>query len=119
MAESADQFSVVTAGKEGEPAVLAVVGEVDLYTAPRLGEALAGVIDAGVRQVVLDLSRLSFIDSSGLHAIAAARQRLGAEGGSLVLRSVRPETMRVLDICGLSSIVETISATAGGSTEPT
>src|SRR5205809_2369992 len=65
--------------------VLEVRGEVDVYTAPRLRERLIELVEAGARSVVVDLSAVEFLDSTGLGVLVGALKRLRAAGGSLAL----------------------------------
>jgi anti-sigma B factor antagonist len=74
-----------------------LVGELDLSSAPALTDALSELETDG--SVVLDLQELTFIDSSGIHAIftqAAARE------GKLVLANPSPEIVRTLEIMGIA-----------------
>lgn len=73
-------------------------GELDASTAPGLAEQMLG--DPG-SLVVLDLGQLTFIDSSGLGAIHAARQQVINDGGILVVCRPSPAVHRVLEITGL------------------
>jgi anti-sigma B factor antagonist len=72
----------------GEAARLTVTGELDIATVPRLEEAVATVLAEGARSVVVDLSRLAFVDSSGLRMFITLNDRGAAEGWSLGL--IRP-----------------------------
>jgi anti-anti-sigma factor len=57
----------------------------------------------GRGDLIVDLAELTFMDSTGIHAILQATERL-EPGGSVVLRSPRPEVMRVLEIAGLGDL---------------
>jgi anti-anti-sigma factor len=82
-----------------------VIGEVDLQTAPMLEQALFREVDAG-SEVLLDLSEVSFIDSSGLHAIIAAAQRAKSNGGAVAVGSpLPPQARRVIEIAGLEELL--------------
>lgn len=82
---------------------LRLVGELDIGTADRLRGALAEVTGRG-STIVLDLSGLDFIDSSGLHELVVALKRERAAGGDIVLRKPSPQTRRVLEIVGLTQL---------------
>ena len=84
---------------------LHLAGELDCATAPRLRTAIDDLCDRPAATLVLDLAKLTFIDSSGLHEIVAALERQREAGGQLVLRGPSPSTRRILDIVGLSQIV--------------
>jgi anti-anti-sigma factor len=64
----------------GDTDVVAPVGELDLATAHRLGAALAAAGDHGVPHVVLDLRRLTFVDSSGIGVIVKFKRHFAVEG---------------------------------------
>ena len=81
--------------------LLTVVGELDLETAPELRARLTAIVTGGATAVVVDLLRVTFMDSVGLAAVLHARSRLGG-GGRLAL-VVAPESYAqlVLEIAGL------------------
>jgi anti-anti-sigma factor len=78
--------------------VVALRGELDASTCRGLGDQLIGT--AG-ELIVVDLSHLTFVDSSGLGAIHAARRRAIRDGGNLVVSRPSPMVHRVLEITGL------------------
>jgi anti-sigma B factor antagonist len=86
---------------EGDEATLTLTGELDPHTAPLLSAELEGLAAEGVSSVVLVLSGLGFIDSSGLRVVIAADRDLAERGGRLVLRSPSETVRRLLDITGL------------------
>ena len=77
---------------------LALVGELDAATAPVLVDALRSL--NGERDVALDLSGLTFIDSSGLHALVTYARSRGPDG-TLTLTYVSPYVMRLFEITHL------------------
>lgn len=74
---------------------LAVSGELDMASAPRLSAALSRLQAAGQHNVVLDVSDLQFCDSSGLSVFVQAHRDLRSAGGRLVLRGPS-ERLRML-----------------------
>jgi anti-anti-sigma factor len=79
-----------------------VGGEVDANTAPALAEALATQRpDMAGERLVVDLSDIGFMDSSGLAALLDARGRLAASGGVLILRQPSRCVVRLLEITHL------------------
>lgn len=86
-------FRVTTDEVRSVP-VVRVSGELDLSTAPELQDRLSELC-SGDRSVVLDLTDLSFIDSSGLGVLVSAHKRLAARGRQIVLAGVqrRPEAV--------------------------
>jgi anti-sigma B factor antagonist len=88
--------------------VIAVRGAIDLFAAPELKGRLLEALDAGTREVVLDLCNASFVDSTGLGVLLAARKRLAALGGRLIVVISQPRVDRVLEIAGLDAIFEVV-----------
>jgi anti-sigma B factor antagonist len=88
-------------------AVIIVTGDLDAATAPRLRQALLDLETDGVDRVVLDLRRLSFVDSFGLGVIISTKSRLSQEGNALCLvagegqRTLR----RLLEIAGVDRLL--------------
>jgi anti-anti-sigma factor len=83
--------------------VVRVQGELDLATAPQLDEALGGIEGGG--PVIVDLTDVGFLDSSGLAVLLQARQRIGGtDGDGLRLVVSRPAILRVLEVTGLTAV---------------
>src|SRR3954471_17558587 len=86
--------------------VITLSGDLDPSTAPLLEEAIGTLAaDDSVSRVVLDLERLSFLDSSGLRVFVTAREALAARGAELALRRPTENTKRLLDITGLGEVI--------------
>ena len=88
-------------------------GDLDLASAPDLREQLLGLLRPGTSRLVLDLSRVSFCDASGLAVLVGASHRARMLGGFLRLAAVSPATDRVLHLTGLDrhlSIYPTVHA---------
>jgi anti-sigma B factor antagonist len=86
---------------EGDRRTLALTGEMDLATAPALEGAVIRLCKDGIKQLVLDLSQLEFIDGSGLHAVSAARLTCQESGCELRIIPGRKELHRLFTISGL------------------
>lgn len=80
---------------------LAARGEIDADSCGELDRTLDEVLHEGARFVVLDLSDVEFLDSSGLRTVLRAEQQLQASGGELVVRGMSGAVERVLEITGL------------------
>ena len=87
----------------GSRTVLAVEGELDLYTSPLVVDAIDMAATRGA--VVLDLRPLTFIDASGVGAILSAHQRLET-GPGLSLVPGPANVQRVFELCGLLTVLE-------------
>jgi anti-sigma B factor antagonist len=94
----------------GERTVVAVRGEVDLYTAPTLREHVLRFADRN-GSVVIDLSDVPFMDSSGLGAIVGCLKRLRESGGDLVLVALPGSPpSKLLSLTGLDRAIPTFSS---------
>ena len=82
-----------------------VSGEVDMATAPELGEAMRSVASTGVLRLVVDLADVSFMDSSGLGMLAAMHREQSARGGVVVIASASNSVMAVLQVSGLDKLL--------------
>ena len=90
----------------GRTAVIALTGELDLSGAGALQRAL-GAVDGG--PLVIDLRGLTFMDSSGLRAIAVAAQRAQHAGRRFALIPGAAQVMRVFDITRMRERLEFVS----------
>jgi anti-anti-sigma factor len=93
-----------SATRIGGANAIAVAGELDMETAPQLGEEVELAVWSTVGAFVLDLSGVTFLDSSGLHALLRARAYLAREDRPLVLVCPPGPARRVLD---LASVLDT------------
>ena len=97
--------------------ILAVKGEVDVYTAPRLRERLVDLVSQGKHQVVVDLEGVDFLDSTGLGVLVGGLKRLRSHDGDLTLVCTQPRILKVFEITGLTkvfSIFDSIDAAVAG-----
>ncbi|MFJ9933836.1 STAS domain-containing protein [Streptomyces virginiae] len=79
--------------------ILTVSGELDMDTAPHLTEA-ADALDLHGQTLVLDMSGVTFIDSSGLNVLLALRHRVNVAGGTLELIGLCEQALHLLDLTG-------------------
>lgn len=108
-------LSVTTTVPRTGVAVLTVVGELDMQTVPVLDAALAEVRDDA--RVVLDLSRVSFLGSAGLHVLLTEQERTLDTGRSLALVVSSQLVRRPLEITGMVPLFEVhaeLTAAVGG-----
>jgi anti-sigma B factor antagonist len=84
----------------GEACVVKLAGELDLYNAPQVREALARACADSPQRVVVDLSEVEFVDSTALGVLIEARTKLDNRGAFL-LAAPGLETRRALEISGL------------------
>lgn len=89
--------------EDGTTTVIRVAGELDLATSPALREACDTAIERKSETVRLDLSGVSFLDSTGISVLVQTHKQLDAQGGALVLYGLRDQIRRVLDVAGLGA----------------
>lgn len=97
---TAFDLSVRVSDRTGE---VTLSGELDIASAPRLGETLDWLCEQGCQEIVVDLVAVSFVDSSGLAAFVRAHQTLQHSGGRLTLRRPGHSMRRLLEMTGLTS----------------
>jgi len=99
-----DEVQVADGGED--LAVLVVGGEVDFEVSPQLKARMMRTIKAGRRRLVLDLSDVTFIDSTAIGVIAGAVEKLDeAGGGSLAIVCTHEKVMQIFEITGLDSVI--------------
>lgn len=84
--------------------VVAVAGEIDLATAASFQEALGEAIAAEPAGIVVDLSAVTFMDSTGMGALVRARRRADEHGRSVALVGATAGVRRILDLTGLDRV---------------
>jgi anti-sigma B factor antagonist len=92
----------ITVDVESTRTVLHLAGEIDAASSARLRALLGEQVDERL-DVVIDLSRVTFIDSSGLGVLVGALRRVQEHGHRLVLRAPTASLQRVLEVTGLAS----------------
>ena len=101
-------FEVFTAQVEsGRGATkIALSGELDMGTAPILEEHLVRAESVGATTILVDLRELSFMDSTGLHAFLAARDRAEANGRQLLLIGAKAPVRRLFELTGQDLLLD-------------
>ncbi len=84
---------------EGENAVIAVRGEIDIATAPQVRDAIDRAVRDGFRSIVIDFRRVSFMDTTAVHLLLGL-SALEDRGVRTRMIDGRPEVSRVLDLTG-------------------
>jgi anti-sigma B factor antagonist len=91
--------------RKADVAVLALSGRLDATSAKTFEEKIIGVINSGTERLVVDLSQLEYVSSSGLRVFLLAAKRLQSTGGKIVLCSMKDHVRQVFDLAGFSSIL--------------
>jgi anti-sigma B factor antagonist len=101
----------VSSRSQDDHAIVTVVGEIDLYTAPRLHGELAAVVAGAApsSRVTVDMSRVDFCDSTGMNVLLTSLRQANERGVEFELAAPRPAVKKILQVTGLDSVF-TISA---------
>jgi|TARA_Y100000310_G_scaffold239910_2_gene243687 anti-sigma B factor antagonist len=84
--------------------VLAMTGELDLGTSPMLRQAVVAEVADGHNHLVIDMSRVDFIDSAGLGSIIGALRRVRSHDGHLLLVCSQQQVRRAFEMCDLDRV---------------
>ena len=98
------EFAITEHPSEGDRHVLAVRGEIDLFTAPELKQVLAESIENGRVRIVIDLTETTFLDSTALGVLIGAVKRLRSRDGQLVIVNTDANIAKTFEITGLDQI---------------
>jgi stage II sporulation protein AA (anti-sigma F factor antagonist) len=92
---------------KGDTATFYLAGELDHAASAQVRDALDQVIteNRGVRHLVLDMNRLSFMDSSGIGVILGRYKRVAQRGGDVAVRNTAPAVDRILSMSGIYTII--------------
>ena len=116
-----DDIRVEHAGPD--VAILVIAGELDFEISPQLKAHIMRAIKAGTRRLILDLSDVTFVDSTAIGVLVAAAERLNEyAGGSLSVVCTHEKVIQIFEITGLESVVtvhasceDALAAIAAGS----
>jgi anti-sigma B factor antagonist len=101
-------FTLTDEGFSEQTVFVAVTGDLDLWSAPALEQRLGACLERGQGWIVVDLSRASFLDSSGLGALTNSMRRIERKGGRLVVINPDPQLRRVFELTGLQRVLNVV-----------
>ena len=84
--------------------IVDVEGEIDVYTAPRLRELLIDLVNNGHYQLVVNMEKVEFLDSTGLGVLVGGLKRVRAHDGSLDLVCTQERILKIFRITGLTKV---------------
>jgi anti-sigma B factor antagonist len=97
-------FDIKTETISNDAYVIALAGEVDLYTAPEFKQQLLDVIGKGAKSVIVDFSDTTFIDSTTLGVLVGGVKRLRTNDGQLSLVCSDRNITKIFEITGLDRV---------------
>jgi anti-sigma B factor antagonist len=110
-------FAITDRRIDDDTHVVAVTGEIDLFTAPEFKQRVSAPIDAGRSNVIVDLMATTFIDSSSLGVLIGAHRRLKLRGGALVVvcdNEAIVKTFRITGLDGVFTLVRSLDDALNG-----
>ena len=86
--------------------ILEIVGEIDLYNAPEIKDIISKLIEERSYNVIIDLEKVSYIDSSGIGALISSLSNLKKYHGGLKIINVYASVRKVFELTKLTSFFE-------------
>ena len=91
---------------ESQPPIIELEGEVDVYTAPQLKQQMINLLESGAKELVVDLTKVDYLDSTALGVLIGGLKRMRERDGNMVLVCPSPRIRRVFEITGLDKIFD-------------
>jgi anti-sigma B factor antagonist len=108
----------VSTVRQDSATIVVVTGDVDLETGPLLRDSLLAALDAGPSRLVLDLSQVTFMDSSGLGALLGAHRHARLAGAEMVLAACSERVIEILQLTNLDQVLPMHSSVADALAQP-
>lgn len=99
-------LKVETRNVQDGVAVIALGGEVDVYTSPRLKQEMVDLLNKGTARLIIDLSAVEYLDSTGLGVLIGGLKRARERDGDLRLICDNLRILRIFEITGLTKIFD-------------
>ena len=96
-------LTLATREEDGR-AIVAVGGEIDVYTAPKLRDQITELVSNGSYKIVIDLEAVEFLDSTGLGVLVGGLKKVRAHDGSLELVCTQERLLKIFRITGLAKV---------------
>jgi anti-sigma B factor antagonist len=99
------EFQMRTEGLADSTYVVAVAGEIDLFTGPQFSDAVHGAIDAGAATLIVDLSECGFMESTGIRILLGVNERLEHSTRPVLVVADHPNVLRVLRLTAVDQVL--------------
>jgi anti-sigma B factor antagonist len=96
-------LTLVTRDGDGAT-IVAVEGEIDVYTAPKLRDKITELVGDGVYHLVIDMEGVEFLDSTGLGVLVGGLKKVRAHDGSLQIICSQERLLKIFRITGLGKV---------------
>ncbi len=84
--------------------IIAVGGEIDVYTAPKLRDKITELVADGVYDIIVDMEAVEFLDSTGLGVLVGGLKKVRAHDGSMRLICNQERLLKIFRITGLAKV---------------
>ncbi|MCX6396318.1 MAG: STAS domain-containing protein [Propionibacteriales bacterium] len=84
--------------------LVAVGGEIDVYTAPRLRDKITELVNAGHTSLIIDMENVDFLDSTGLGVLVGGLKKVRAQDGTMALICSQDRLLKIFKITGLAKV---------------
>ncbi|WP_343996071.1 anti-sigma factor antagonist, partial [Nocardioides dubius] len=84
--------------------IVAVAGEIDVYTAPKLRDQITDLVGSGQYRLIIDMEAVEFLDSTGLGVLVGGLKKVRAHDGSLELVCTQERLLKIFRITGLAKV---------------
>jgi anti-sigma B factor antagonist len=84
--------------------VVAVGGEIDVYTAPKLRDKITELVNAGQHALIIDMEKVDFLDSTGLGVLVGGLKKVRAQDGTMSLVCSQDRLLKIFRITGLAKV---------------
>lgn len=88
----------------GAYSLIGLSGEVDVYSAPKLRETIKDLVDEGSYNIIVDLEKVAFLDSTGLGVLVGGLKRVKHHDGELGIICGQEKILRIFRITGLTKV---------------
>jgi len=102
--EERPQFRVDYEAPSDDIGVVVLEGEIDIYSAPEFKEVLVNSIEGGAHRIIVDLTEVTFIDSTALGVLVSGAKRVRPRNGNLDIVCSDENIIRIFEITGLDRI---------------
>src|SRR5438105_5584621 len=92
--------------RKDRPNVLPLEGEIDLHVSPEVAESLRAIVAKKPKRVVVDLTKVTYLDSSGLAVLIEGMQNVQEYGGNFAVAGVQESVQHILDIARLDQVLQ-------------
>lgn len=94
----------LTTSALGDRVVVTIGGEIDVYTAPVLRDAITDLVADGSHDILIDMTDVDFLDSTGLGVLVGGLKKVRAYNGSLELVCHQERLLKIFRITGLAKV---------------